>query len=67
MTALGAFAWVVTEESEAAVNPSLLTSLQQYPGVKKFDYAAEPVRENVSPDVMVDPEYAITFNKTEPD
>ncbi|MGN0701731.1 MAG: isopeptide-forming domain-containing fimbrial protein [Lentihominibacter sp.] len=67
MTALGAFAWVMTEKSSAAVDPSLLTSLQEYPGVKKFDYSAEPVRENVSPDVMVNPEYAITFNKTEPD
>ena len=67
MTALGAFAWAVTEESAAAVDPSLLTSLQEYPGVIKFNYSAEPVRENVSPDVMVNPEYAITFTKTEPD
>lgn len=55
------------QEAFAAQESAGLTSLQEYPEVKKFDYTSEPVRENVSHDTMIDPDYGIIFGRTEPD
>ncbi|MCQ2546501.1 MAG: hypothetical protein MJ161_03005 [Clostridia bacterium] len=51
----------------AAVDPSTLTSLDRYPGVKTFDFSCQPQRENVSSGEMVDPEYSIRLSKLSPD
>lgn len=44
-----------------------VTELTAYPGVKTFDFASDPVRENVAPESMVDPEYIIDICRDEPD
>ncbi|MCQ2545036.1 MAG: isopeptide-forming domain-containing fimbrial protein [Clostridia bacterium] len=50
-----------------AVDASLLASLSSFPGVKAFDFTADPVRENVSASTMVGPEYSIKLTKEFPD
>lgn len=49
------------------VDPSVLTSLDRLPGVKTFDFAADPIRENISAASMVGPEYSIKLTKEFPD
>lgn len=43
------------------------TYLDQYPGIYKIDFSADPVRETFPEGSMVDPEYGIKFSKTVPD
>ena len=63
----GAFAGAAESVLGFTINGGNYQAMTTYPGIKKFDYATTPVRENIPEDARVDPEYTfrITDNRVD--